>query len=368
MKKLVKAIVKNFEGIKSATLDLTSPVTLLIGTNNQGKSSLLDAIDFGFTGKARAVSKFKDVGELLRGGAADKSLSVQIDYLADDETECSLGRTVKNASKNIDPDEVLPFCLNPQAFVLLSSKERGKILSSLTSSGLEELIEESISEHIGDFPKEVISEIKVSGADVCDVDALRECVVEVRRKSKRDVAGLRTEEPTLTEFDLPADFVIDIVEDKINELDRRIKKGTSIILKAAELNFANGTLLDLRKKEAATRQELDTMPAAKKQDRDSLEIEQTEAIITLAEMALNSDRNECPLCKSKENFSVIVEAADKATAWLAEQAETIERAKTIATLQATLERQGAQVDEARQKVESLGAAELPKNAENLLKK
>lgn len=78
--KLQKLSATNFQMLSDVVLDLAArPITLIGAANEQGKTSIADAIAFAFTGTASRVQLKKDYGQLVRDGAKKGQVSIEWD-------------------------------------------------------------------------------------------------------------------------------------------------------------------------------------------------------------------------------------------------------------------------------------------------
>ena len=107
MAKTLKQLkAKNFLGLPAMDIGFTKPVSLFVGRNNSGKSTIRDALEFVLTGRARGVRLAKDASILSHNGNA-KDMAVELVYEADGE-ECILRRKTSTGFKNIDTNPVTP--------------------------------------------------------------------------------------------------------------------------------------------------------------------------------------------------------------------------------------------------------------------
>ncbi len=91
--KLRKLSIENFRGIKRAEINLDD-ITVLIGENNTGKSSVLDALRLALgRSPPRRGSQFDDYDYYLRGGGADPSsadpITLTFDFAEDKQGDWS---------------------------------------------------------------------------------------------------------------------------------------------------------------------------------------------------------------------------------------------------------------------------------------
>ena len=73
-------VITDFMAIHKLELDLTAPLNFIAGQNEAGKSSIRDALLWGFTGQARGLKTHGDQAALIREGAKVAEVSI---YLTD---------------------------------------------------------------------------------------------------------------------------------------------------------------------------------------------------------------------------------------------------------------------------------------------
>ena len=73
-------VITDFMAIAKLELELTAPLNFIAGHNEAGKSSIRDALLWGFTGQARGLKTHGDQAALIREGAKAAEVSI---YLAD---------------------------------------------------------------------------------------------------------------------------------------------------------------------------------------------------------------------------------------------------------------------------------------------
>lgn len=127
--RLEHIFVENFQGLRSASLELATPITLVAGFNGAGKSSLREAIGFALGGSGRVQHK-KDYGKLVTEGEKKAQIIVSHDGAAS-----SFALPKGTAERHSVPgDDYLPFVLTPGAFAALDEKARRALLFKLTKS------------------------------------------------------------------------------------------------------------------------------------------------------------------------------------------------------------------------------------------
>lgn len=310
---LKKLTIDHFVGIDHAELPFERPVTLLVGTNNQGKSSVRDAVQFALTGKARAMRFAKEVGNVIHGG---NGMAVELDYL-DGSGEISIRRTKTNIGSHVDERAVLRYCLNPQEFIALAPKERARILSDVLGGGLDEVIKAAIIEHVGEIDDTVLAEIKGSGVNLLDVDALRNQVVEQRRSYKRLIEELPDKAPLLGDYELNVDYDLAKDEAALKTLADRIKKGGDLIAAARKMVETKGQIVQLEgelKKIKDGHRDVPNLPRGVSKDK----LNMAPIYMSIQEAMLgNSDSNqcECPVCPNITDRKAIQKAHDDLAKW-----------------------------------------------------
>lgn len=314
--------ITNFVGIPDAELHFQKPVSVFIGKNNQGKSSIIDALMFAFTGKSRAITKFKDIPQLIHGGAQPKkTMQIHVNYTDTAGELCIIKRSPSTASRGIDPNPFISLCLDTMSFINMTPPERGKILASVLGSGLNDIIKAAIAKHIGDFPQEIIGVIKGNGINVLDVDAVRDEVVLIRRGYKRDASELDVLEPTLTSYQLPENYTVDTDEKKLESLAKDRELILDKLNKVKERNRVEADIFDAGKEKKRIESEIQDEPG--RFDKDTTDIRIAELSIQLSEAIgekyLEHDVEiNCPICDNEELVDQMVCNADKWKKFLAQ--------------------------------------------------
>jgi len=103
--------VHDFQMITNVSIAVESPVLLIAGQNEQGKSSMQEAIKYAMLGEMTRVSRQKDLGALVRDGATRGSIS--IDW---DEGSGVVTLPKGTYKRSGEPMPGLPFLLNPSLF------------------------------------------------------------------------------------------------------------------------------------------------------------------------------------------------------------------------------------------------------------
>ncbi len=314
--KLKNLKIHNFVGVKDADIAFKRPVSLFAGRNNQGKSSIKDAILFALTGKARALTKFKDVKLLSHG---NNSLAVDLDYETNDGTEINVHRTPSSVSMGIDERAVLRYCLNPAEFIDLPAKERARVLAEVLGGGMDELVKTAIQEHIGDVDQTVLAELRGSGVSLLDLDAFRKQIIEQRRQYKRDIGQLPDKPPLLGDYELDQDY--DVIKDRsaIMSLGGRIAKGADLIAEARKMVETQLEITQLTgkiKKLEGGRQEVPSLPAPVSKDKLNMAPIYMSILETVFRDA-STPECRCPVCQKVSNADELHKLHDEIAAWYA---------------------------------------------------
>lgn len=292
--KLNRLQIKNFVGIDKADIDFETPVCLFVGSNNQGKSTIRDAIEFALTGKCRAGTKFKDAKELVRGQGR---MGVKLAYQEGDESGTAM-RTSSTASNGADERPIMRYCLKPIEFVKLSPKDRAKILAEVCGGGAAKLAKASIQKHVGAINKTILLELKDRTVEFTDVDVFREAVCELRREYKRAVKE-DAHGPLLQDYQLEPEFNLEQTEAKVEELGGRIKKGAELIAEAKEKQKAQAEILDLQ---GQIKKLVKPKKVPNKPDMPVGDVSMADVYLTLIEGLLKANKTKsicCPLCEGK---------------------------------------------------------------------
>ncbi len=132
----IKSIkIANFEGLRTADMQLHAPITMVSGKNGTGKSSLRDAVVMALSGQPTRVSLKKDYGQLVAEGSKAGSIELHLADGRRSETTLPDGGTTFFGNQIEDPAKAragLPFVLNPAAFAAATADGRRTALYALT--------------------------------------------------------------------------------------------------------------------------------------------------------------------------------------------------------------------------------------------
>lgn len=123
--------ISNVLGLARADLLFTTPIMVVSGPNEAGKSSIADAISMAILGKPRRVDTKKDLGQLLHDGAAKGRVTIT-DGAGEPLGDFKLPKGDHLVSNEIKGAQYLPYVLEPALFAQTSPADRRKMLFSLT--------------------------------------------------------------------------------------------------------------------------------------------------------------------------------------------------------------------------------------------
>lgn len=122
--------ISNFQMLKAVKLDITAQVLLVAAKNEQGKSSLQEAIKYAFTGEPTRVSRKKDLHALVRDGASRGHIAVKWD---NGSGTISLPKgDYKRTGGDLNP--AIPLLLDASQFAKSTPDQRREIILSLTGA------------------------------------------------------------------------------------------------------------------------------------------------------------------------------------------------------------------------------------------
>ena len=340
MAKTLKQLkAKNFLGLPAMDIGFTKPVSLFVGRNNSGKSTIRDALEFVLTGRARGVRLAKEAAVLSHNGNA-KDMAVELVYEADGE-ECVLRRKTSTGFKNIDTNPVTPYVLDPMAFIRMGAKARGGVLTQALGSN-QERIKKAIHDNIGEVPKELYRDLKAEGVDFLDVDALKKAVVECRKIYKRQIKEVPQAAPNITDWNLAEGFDAADVEKKYRQIALDKAEVHEAIGRAHGTLQRKGQIADSLKKIKAKKHEIRPLPPFGKEVTPEI-IAQRRSIIELLDAAVNAKLSsgacECPVCKTLKSPIELVKRNNELSLWLKKYEPRMNEREQIAASNARLERE-----------------------------
>lgn len=124
--------ISNVLGLARADLFFSTPIMVVSGANEAGKSSIADAISMAILGKPRRVDLKKDLGQLLHDGAAKGRITIT-GMDGDPLGDFKLPKGEHLVSNEIKGSQFLPFVLDAALFASTNGPERRKTLFSLAN-------------------------------------------------------------------------------------------------------------------------------------------------------------------------------------------------------------------------------------------
>lgn len=123
---LTNVEIQNFQLIGHADLNIKTPLLLVAGSTEQGKTSFVEAIRLALTGMPTRVKLKKELGELIRDGNKKGGVSVST----------ATGRASYTLPKGehattIPADNVLPILLDPSLFARMPEEAKRELLHQI---------------------------------------------------------------------------------------------------------------------------------------------------------------------------------------------------------------------------------------------
>jgi len=368
--KLKKLRIHNFVGIDNAEISFDKPISLFVGRNNQGKSTVPDAVEFALTGRCRAMQFNKDAPHIMRGpDGMLTELDVCDGGIAEPRT---IRRTKSSIGINTDTREVLRYCLNPTQFIALPAKQRAKVLAEVLGGGMDDVTKAAIAEHIGDIDEAILSEIKGAGVNVLNIDALRAAVVEIRQSYKRLEKDLPDKAPLLADYDLAKDYNVTADQQAVNTLTERISKGADMLAEAKAMLQTKADILTLQKELKRIEHQYDTVPKLPSNvSEEKLNI--TPVYLSIQETMLDKGRKGedgkclCPICHTYTSIPALEEIYTELRDWMQKYQDILSSREIAIVDNNALDQQKAiktkLLDEAKGRLKEV---DMPKGGEDLL--
>jgi len=165
---MLKLNIQNFRNIRSLDLTDEGKLSIFVGYNESGKSSLAGAIKFAFCGEAFG-HKGKSVGALVTHGESRMSVRVQVNDMLVYRTSYDTGDSLTEIAKNLNtPKDVVPLLFDSQ----MAGDGGNKAMRSYLTGVSEDLFDPAV--HFA--------------AD----DVIKNCVELAKRAGKLQVKGIVT--------------------------------------------------------------------------------------------------------------------------------------------------------------------------------
>jgi len=237
--KIKKINIKAFRGIPDLELELEGKSLLLRGENETGKSSIVEAIEFFFTGKVFRLEGIKGLSLRRHGPHVSFSSNDVKVVITFDPRNVSLSRTFTSAPSPPAPLEGYFQITQKGAFIL----RRSQILEFIMSQPAERF--RAIGSIIGIEPLDNVElemmrlRDEVEGKVTSKENENDHLIKELSKVLGKDITNLKDVLPALNEIlekaNLPSIKSLDEVNKHAEEMLKTVKKAESID-KVAELN------------------------------------------------------------------------------------------------------------------------------------
>lgn len=126
--RLKKVQVRNFIGCRDICIDVATPILIVAGDNESGKSSLYESITLAATGEMARVNLKKDYGDVVTDGARTGNIFIEFD---DAQASFEVPSGKWGESKSLTAP-ALRYSLNAHRFSGLDETERRRFLFALS--------------------------------------------------------------------------------------------------------------------------------------------------------------------------------------------------------------------------------------------
>ena len=131
--KLTELTVRNFIGAREISLAPRTPLVLLAGDNEAGKSSVFEAVNLAATGEMARVKLKREFGEVVSDGAKEGAIFLRMQGPDGEPRKASYEvPTGKWAESQELTHPAVRYCLQPGAFAALDVADRRRFLVRLT--------------------------------------------------------------------------------------------------------------------------------------------------------------------------------------------------------------------------------------------
>ncbi len=239
--KIERLSIHNYIATREIELKLQTPITLICGSNEAGKSSICEGIKHAFTGQSTRVSLKKDLKFLVNDDKKDNIGYALIEY--DGGKQACV--TLPNGAHEIKEQfhSALPYVLDPELFSSLSEDDRRRFVLGLSpeSNSTDSVKEKLLKNGCEAVKVDEIIPFLTSGFDAAHKEALNKS--REAKSAWRVISGENYGEKKAAEW-IAAKTEIDplLAEESRNllaELDQEIEETASAIgTSQAELNGA----------------------------------------------------------------------------------------------------------------------------------
>lgn len=343
--KISKLEISNVLAISRADIECDTPILMVAGSNEAGKSSLADAISMAMLGVPSRVKHKKDLGQLLH----DDAKKGRVTLLDGDEVlgQFQLPKGEHTASE-IGSLEFLPYLLRPRMFAEQDSKERRSMLFKLTKqkNSIEKTAEMMLDRGCRHDLVEEIKPMLRSGFPEASKSAAENATASKSlfkgltgdNWGSLQSAGWSVHIPDAPDMPDVSQDAIDSEESRLVEMNTEIEKGIAYVAKlegqaeqAANFNARKAALEEA----AALLDRAQTKLAADRQSHADLEESFARAQANLAEAQVGTVPVKCPCCEAE--LTIRGQALEKFSGAKADPKITTEMASNLTKARSALD-------------------------------
>jgi DNA repair exonuclease SbcCD ATPase subunit len=132
--KITEISVDNFLGARQVQIKCTAPVTLIAGDNNQGKSSIRDAIKMAITQEVDRVALKKDYGQLVTDNGKAGGALICVGEQSYRFNVTAAGKASFDADEGLPQGVAIATALDGQRFADMTEADRRKFILSVSGT------------------------------------------------------------------------------------------------------------------------------------------------------------------------------------------------------------------------------------------
>lgn len=230
--------LNNFGTYFNVGMDLKEPVHIITGRNGEGKSTLRDALEYLFTGKARGLTKKNQCGYL-----AGKSGERFVTKLCTVDNEIVRTQTNQSGYKFPWSEELLGVMCDHLRLARMTHEDRQRLFQQVLSSETGTTIGKALED----------SGVSVSGLDLLDlpasaIDQAEKQAVDGRRAAKRAMEAVREEVVNLPPAEVTVnEKTVDVTKGDVAPLQKKLDElvaERARLMTGAELLDADAVMAD----------------------------------------------------------------------------------------------------------------------------
>ncbi len=144
---MINVVIQNFRNIRNLELTDNGKLTMLVGYNESGKSSFVNAITYAFTGEAYG-HKGKDLATLITRGEPRMSVRVLVNDLLVNRTSYGTGDSINAVAERLNVHkDILPILFDSQ----MAGDGGGKAMRTFLSGVAADMFDPSV--HFAQYPE-----------------------------------------------------------------------------------------------------------------------------------------------------------------------------------------------------------------------